>query len=277
MPQPRTPRSERTIPMSTTGRLYWRPSDPHPLDILVQELETLNAQLPTALTSLREAAQQAVHHLQACATLNAKTTPPRRFTRRLNGYGPPLLPLPTALPLASMLPISQHSHHLQLIFARKRRQRLLGPSAPRTPPRPYAPREILPMACSPKRKRSQRTFSPLCHNRHPNTPPRHAKPVLSHDRLTPSILSILSMPHRNHHARKRRCACTSWRNPFSPSLPWSVRSHARDNCCASLQRNCQHCGPIWLSVQGQSGAMVASTSSWSPNVARNRKSSRMAS
>jgi hypothetical protein len=114
MARPRTPRGERTMPRSTTGRLYWRPGDPHPLDILAKELDTLNAQLPTTLLSLLETAQQAVHRLQAVLRQHDPTAPFHEADQRVWAT------------VAHRFASRKHQRHLQLIFALKRRQRLLG-------------------------------------------------------------------------------------------------------------------------------------------------------
>jgi hypothetical protein len=250
MARPHTPRGERTIPVSTTGRLYWRPGDPHPLDILAKELDTLSAQLPTALTSLLAAAQQAMHHLQAVLDIERQHDPTAPFNEADQRVW---------ATVAHRFASRKHQRHLQLIFALKRRQRLLG--------RLRAIRAALDLAnglLAEEETLSADVLSSVQQQTTKNTNVRQDKPVLSHYRRKQSILS---MSHRNHRSRKRRCACNIWSNH---SLPWSVRSHARDNCCASLKRNSQRCGPIWLRAMG------ALKSSWSPNVAINRKSSLMA-
>jgi hypothetical protein len=120
MARPRTPRGERTMPRSTTGRLYWRPGDPHPLDILAKELDTLNAQLPTTLLSLLETAQQAVHRLQAVLDVERQHDPTAPFHEADQRVWV------TVASITNRFASRKHQRHLQLIFALKRRQRLLG-------------------------------------------------------------------------------------------------------------------------------------------------------
>ncbi|GCF11201.1 hypothetical protein [Dictyobacter arantiisoli] len=117
MPRTRTERGPRKIEESKTGRVWWRPGEPHPLDTLDAELSDLRDHLPTEIEALLLAAHQTQQHLETLQQLEQADDPMEAFT--------------AADHLASRAVVERfhnrkHEHHLRTIFAIQRRKRLLG-------------------------------------------------------------------------------------------------------------------------------------------------------
>ncbi|GCF10875.1 hypothetical protein [Dictyobacter arantiisoli] len=117
MPRPRTERGPRKIEESRTGRVWWKPGEPHPLDALDEELTTLRDQLPAEIEALLLAAHQTQQHLEALQQIEQADDPTEAFT--------------AADHLAARAVIERfhnrkHEHHLRTIFAIQRRKRLMG-------------------------------------------------------------------------------------------------------------------------------------------------------
>jgi len=72
MPRREVPKQPRKIEESRKGRVYWKPGNPHPLDILREDLDQLKGQLPDLLTSLLSTAQQTVASLEAILSATAE-------------------------------------------------------------------------------------------------------------------------------------------------------------------------------------------------------------
>ena len=117
MPRPRKEKGPRKISESKTGRVWWKPGQPHPLDTLDNELKDLRAQLPAEIEAVLEAAHHTEHHLQALQQIEQQDDPTATFT--------------AADQLASRIVIERfanrkHEHHLRTLFALQRRKRLMG-------------------------------------------------------------------------------------------------------------------------------------------------------
>ncbi len=65
MPRPTQPQGERIRPISKEDRLVFRPGNPHTMDALEKEVETLNAQIPEQISSLLTQITYTQQRLQA--------------------------------------------------------------------------------------------------------------------------------------------------------------------------------------------------------------------
>ena len=117
MPRPRKEKGPRQFEESKTGRVFWKPGEPHSLDRLDEILQDLHDQLPAEIDALVLAAHQTQQHLEALQQIEHEDDPTSAFT--------------AADHLASRAVIERfshrkHEHHLRTLFAIQRRRRLIG-------------------------------------------------------------------------------------------------------------------------------------------------------
>jgi len=118
MPRRRTAKGERKIDKSQKGRVYWRPGEAHPLDVLGEELKELSARLPDQLQQLLVSAQQAEEHLRAILEATHDLEDPTSI------FTPAEQAAHTAI--LQRFGNRKHLEHLLMIFTLQRRKRMLG-------------------------------------------------------------------------------------------------------------------------------------------------------
>lgn len=117
MPRPRKEPGPRTIETNRTGSAKWTPDQPHALDMLDEELSLLRAQLPTEIEALLLAAHQTEQHLATLQQIEQQDDPTALFTAA---------DLLASRLVSKRFANRKHAHHLQTLFAIRRRQRVLG-------------------------------------------------------------------------------------------------------------------------------------------------------
>ena len=117
MPRKATERGERKFAKQPVGP-YWKPGQPHPLDILDQELAEVHAQVPEVLEALRATAHATQQRLEALLTgelagmdISAPFSTTEHTANRL---------------IVDRFHNRKHLHHLVTLFAVQRHKRFLG-------------------------------------------------------------------------------------------------------------------------------------------------------
>lgn len=118
MPRPALERGERLRPKSEKSRLYWKPGDPHALDILTKEVQELDAEIPIRLSQVLLQAQYTQERLQAIVENE-------QYQESLTG------PFTVAdqnafQKIKARFWNRKHLKHILAFFALMRRRRLLG-------------------------------------------------------------------------------------------------------------------------------------------------------
>lgn len=118
MPRPKQAPTERKRPKSQTNRLYWQPGAPHALDILKQEVQEIDQQVPGQIQRLLSQAELTQERLKALLSSE-------QYQEDVT------LPFKAADQQATQIVKKRfgnrkHLQHLQWLFALLRRKRLLG-------------------------------------------------------------------------------------------------------------------------------------------------------
>jgi len=118
MPRQKQERGERLRPKSEKHRLYWKPGDPHALDVLDKEVQALDTEIPASITRLLALAQYTQDQLQAIlAHEHYQESPTGPFTEADQQ---------AFQKIKDRFWNRKHLKHLQTFFALLRRRRLLG-------------------------------------------------------------------------------------------------------------------------------------------------------
>src|SRR6266700_2359184 len=118
MPRQRLPKGERKIGTSGRGRVYWKPGQPHPLDVLTEELDQLRHQLPGQVEELLSTAQHTVLRLQA---IMDAARPDGDLTEAFSHADRAAHHL-----IVERFHNRKHYSHLHTVFMLQRHKRLLG-------------------------------------------------------------------------------------------------------------------------------------------------------